>query len=89
MDSGDRMSGSLPFPGPTADFLANPYPAYQRLRAETPILAHGGNVFLTRYKDIAAILRDERFGRARQAPQAAAETPAAYWPSRAAARHRS
>jgi cytochrome P450 len=58
MDRGELNGGSLPFSGPIADFLADPYPAYERLRAETPILAHGGKFFLTRYKDIAAILRD-------------------------------
>ena len=67
MDSGELNGGSLPFIGPTADFLANPYPAFQRLRTEAPILAHGDTFFLSRYKDIAAILRDERFGRKRPA----------------------
>jgi cytochrome P450 len=81
MDRGELNGGSLPFPGAAADFLANPYPVFQRLRAESPILAHGGSVFLSRYKDIAAILRDERFGRRRPAKPAVphavalAETP--------------
>jgi cytochrome P450 len=69
--------GSLPFPGATADFLANPYPTYQRMRAETPILAHGGPAYLTRYKDVAFVLRDERFVRLRAENQAAEPAPAA------------
>ena len=44
--------------------LADPYPVYARLRAETPIhRTPQGFWVLTRYADVAAVLRDPRFGR--------------------------
>ena len=44
------------------EFLANPYPTYHRLRAEDPV-HHSplGFWVLTRYEDVAAVLRDPRF----------------------------
>ena len=44
------------------EFLADPYPTYHRLRAEDPV-HHSplGFWVLTRYEDVAAILRDARF----------------------------
>ena len=46
------------------DFLADPYPAYHRLRAEDPIHRHPlGFYVLTRYDDVAGFLRDARFGK--------------------------
>jgi cytochrome P450 len=45
-------------------FLADPYPAYHRLRAEDPVHRHPLGFFvLTRYDDVAAFLRDARFGK--------------------------
>ncbi len=48
------------------DFKANPYPTYAHLRSEAPIhrvaLPDGRGMWLvTRYEDVSAILRDERF----------------------------
>lgn len=46
-------------------FQADPYPAYARLRAERPVarLTPRGELFywLTRYDDVASVLRDPRF----------------------------
>ncbi len=48
------------------DFKANPYPTYAHLRSEAPIqrveLPDGQGMWLvTRYEDVSAVLRDERF----------------------------
>jgi len=55
------------------EFLANPYPTYQRLRAEDPV-HHSPLDFwvLTRYEDVAAVLRDPRFIKEPLAPFVAA-----------------
>ena len=54
--------GELNFLDP--DFLADPYPAFHRLRAEDPVHRHPlGFYVLTRYDDVAAFLRDPRFGK--------------------------
>ena len=46
------------------DFLADPYPVYHRLRTEDPVHRHPfGFYVLTRYDDVAAFLRDARFGK--------------------------
>jgi cytochrome P450 len=46
------------------EFLADPYPAFHRLRAEDPVHRHPlGFYALTRYDDVAALLRDARFGK--------------------------
>ena len=46
------------------EFLADPYPVYHRLRAEAPVYRHPfGFYVLTRYDDVAAFLRDARFGK--------------------------
>ena len=47
---------------------ANPYPFYARLRAESPVhrvtLPGGQPAWLvTRYEDVAAVLRDDRFAK--------------------------
>jgi cytochrome P450 len=48
----------------TLSGLVDPYPAYARLRAEDPIhRTLEGLWILTRYGDVAAVLRDPRFGR--------------------------
>jgi hypothetical protein len=48
----------------SAEFLADPYPAYQRLRDAGPVHRHPAGFFvLTRYDDVSAFLRDPRFGK--------------------------
>ena len=48
--------GQLP-----AEFYADPYPTYARLRAETPVLACAdSSYFLTRYEDLNTVYRDAR-----------------------------
>lgn len=45
-------------------FVADPYPVYHRLRARDPVHRHAlGFYALTRYDDVAALLRDPRFGK--------------------------
>ncbi|AFZ68695.1 cytochrome P450 [Deinococcus peraridilitoris] len=46
-------------------FIRNPYPLLAELRQETPVFFEPtwNKVFFARYDDIAAILRDRRFGR--------------------------
>ena len=52
--------GELNFLDP--DFIEDPYPVYDRLRAEDPVHRHPfGFYALTRYEDVAAFLRDGRF----------------------------
>ncbi len=47
------------------EFVADPYPTYARLRREAPIFWHEPTErwYLTRHAAIAAVLRDQRFGR--------------------------
>jgi cytochrome P450 len=46
------------------DFIADPYPAYRRLRESAPVWRSPlGFWVLSRHADIAAVLRDPRFGR--------------------------
>jgi cytochrome P450 len=57
------VSAALFDPTDTA-FLANPYPTYGRLRAEDPVHRTPlGLWVLTRYEDVALVLRDPRFSR--------------------------
>ena len=52
-------------------FLANPYPVFDRLRAMAPIWkAPFGRWFVTGYEDSALILRDRRFGKDYDDPDA-------------------
>jgi cytochrome P450 len=45
------------------EYLANPYPFYARLRAEAPVAFIEPRWILTRYEDVATILRNPVFGR--------------------------
>jgi cytochrome P450 len=48
----------------SAEFLADPYPAYRRLREAGPVHRHPAGFFvLTGYDDVSAFLRDARFGK--------------------------
>jgi len=46
-------------------FVANPYPVYERLRADHPLLYDEAtdHWLVARYEDVNALLRDRRFGR--------------------------
>jgi unspecific monooxygenase len=46
-------------------FVADPYPVYERLRAQAPIIYDEAtdHWLVTRYDDVNALLRDRRFGR--------------------------
>ena len=43
-------------------FLADPYPAYRFLRERAPVWRSGSGWVLSRHADIAAVLKDPRFG---------------------------
>jgi cytochrome P450 len=46
------------------EFLADPYPTYHRLRTEDPVHWNPlGFWVLTRYEDVVAVLRDQRFAK--------------------------
>ena len=49
----------------SAEFVADPYPAYEVLRRESPVFFHEptGQWVITRYADVDALLRDRRLGR--------------------------
>jgi cytochrome P450 len=52
-------------------FIANPYPAYHELRANTPVWRSPfGRTFLTRYEDSTTLLRDRRLGKDYTDPEA-------------------
>jgi len=52
-------------------FLADPYPVFHKLRADTPVFkAPFGRWFITRYDDTAQLLRDRRFGKDYDDPDA-------------------
>src|SRR5262249_11942219 len=54
----------LEFDSLPPDFLTDPYRYYSILRAEDPVhLSSRGVWILTRYDDVASVLRDQRFGR--------------------------
>ena len=67
----------------SAEFRSDPYPTYARLRAEAPVsrvrLPDGQSAWLvTRYDDVAAVLKDERFVKDRSrvlSPKQAAKQP--------------
>lgn len=52
-------------------FLANPYPVFHQLRTAAPVFkAPFGRWFITRYDDTALLLRDRRFGKDYDNPDA-------------------
>jgi unspecific monooxygenase len=59
---GDDVTG---FDAYAAAFVEDPYPTYAELRAKSPIFFDDtwGLTFFTRHADVAAILKDRRFGR--------------------------
>jgi cytochrome P450 len=64
-------AASQPFDFRDPAFLADPYPAFRKLRASTPVLkAPFGRWFLTGYEDTALLLRDRRFGKGYSDPEA-------------------
>jgi cytochrome P450 len=62
----DRLADPVNIASP--QFKANPYSFYARLRAETPVYrtilpTHEPAWLVTRYEDVVAVLKDERFGK--------------------------
>src|SRR5262245_21249609 len=56
--------GEIQFNPMALEFLADPYPTYHRLRAEDPVhWSPLGFWVLTRYDDVVAVLRDQRFAK--------------------------
>ena len=71
VDSGEPMSESPPVKIYTAEFKADPFPFFARLRAEQPVfrtvLPDKTPVWLvTRYNEVLALLKDERFAKNRR-----------------------
>ena len=67
------MSTTAPQPLDFRDpaFLADPYPVFRHLRATAPVWkAPFGRWFLTGYEDTAQLLRDRRFGKGYDDPEA-------------------
>jgi cytochrome P450 len=56
---------SLGFDPDDISFVADPYPAYERLREHAPVLYDDAtdHWLVTRYADVNSLLRDRRFGR--------------------------
>ncbi len=68
--------GDITFDPMDAEFIANPYPTYHRLRAEEPVHHNPlGFWVLTRYEDVLMVLRDPRFAKA----SSARPLPRAWW----------
>jgi cytochrome P450 len=62
--SQQALRGRASFDSFPSDFVADPYRHYSHLRAEDPVhLSSRGVWTLTRYDDVASVLRDPRFGR--------------------------
>ena len=52
-------------------FIANPYPAFRKLRETTPVWRSPfGRTFLTRYEDASLLMRDRRLGKDYTEPEA-------------------
>jgi cytochrome P450 len=63
-DKQSEMPTSIPNPR-DPEFFNDPYPAYHRLRAATPVFKwnHYGIWCFARHEDVSTLLRDRRFGR--------------------------
>src|SRR5262245_15766568 len=61
----DRTSRSVSLDPRDPDFFNDPYPAYHELRKTVPVFKweEYGYWCFTRHADVAALLRDRRFGR--------------------------
>src|SRR5438105_4926902 len=59
------MTAATRFDPWSPEFVAHPYPAYDRLRAEEPVswFEPTGQWLVSRYDDVNALLRDRRLGR--------------------------
>src|SRR5207342_2745531 len=57
--------GTMDFAPTELDFIADPYPAYARLREREPVRYDEttDHWLISRYEDVNALLRDRRFGR--------------------------
>jgi cytochrome P450 len=63
-------TATQPFDFRDPAFLADPYPVFRKLRASAPVFkAPLGRRFLTAYDDVAALLRDRRFGKGYDDPE--------------------
>jgi cytochrome P450 len=63
-DSVPNAAALPPFNPLSADFIRNPYPAYERLRTTDPMhLTPLGFYLASRHSDVGTILRDKRFGK--------------------------
>jgi hypothetical protein len=63
-DSATRAATPPLFNPLSADFIRDPYPAYERLRATDPMhLTPLGLYLASRHAEVGAILRDKRFGK--------------------------
>ncbi|MEV5509980.1 hypothetical protein [Streptomyces orinoci] len=54
---------------------ADPYPVHRRYRAADPVHRAEGAWFLFRHRDVARVLTDRAFGRARCPPPSPANAP--------------
>src|ERR1700733_15337545 len=64
-------SAAQPFDFRDPAFLADPYPVFRQLRATAPVWkAPLGRWFLTGYDDTVQLMRDRRFGRGYDDPEA-------------------
>ena len=60
----EALNGAMLFHPSAPEFIADPYPFYRRLRETDPLhLSPLGFHVASRHADVAAILRDKRFGR--------------------------
>src|SRR5258706_2006123 len=70
----------------SSQFKANPFPFYAQLRAETPVYrmtlnrpANNPLWIITRYQDVASVLKDERFVKDPQNALSPDQMPKAGW----------
>ena len=62
--AGTAAGPALVFNPLAPDFIRNPYPFYQRLRNEAPMLASPfGGLLVSRHAEVSLVMRDKRFGK--------------------------